>query len=193
MAGRNNISQRARVHIIKLVERWKVLLYGRQPGGSLPSEWYSLTDQLIQICYRQLPFIDVTPLRNLKELELQEARCQANPSLPWKPTRARRQEAAQLAVGACEEIKAFLGGGEAAGRKRVGKPTLEESHPLRAQVYERICRAHRPGDGHEKTVALLSTDEQFVRQVGEAALELTTGLVRNALAWRGQRAREGAH
>ncbi len=89
--------------------------------------------------------------------------------LGWERTEAARQHAADDAAGR---------GGR---RRRGGRPRLEESSPLKFQIYQRIRQEHQPGKQYVETVKRLKADKQFVEQVTEAGLKLGTRLVRAAL------------
>jgi hypothetical protein len=75
-------------------------------------------------------------------------------------------------------------------KRRGGKPPLEQTHPLRFQVYQRIEREHQPGDDYKDTVDRLKGNKDFTDQVEAAGLKLSTKLVRKALALFDQRQRE---
>jgi hypothetical protein len=75
-------------------------------------------------------------------------------------------------------------------KRRRGKPPLEQTHPLRFQVYQRIEREHQPGDDYKDTVDRLKGDKDFTDQVKDAEFRLNTKLVRKALALFDQRQRE---
>jgi hypothetical protein len=79
-------------------------------------------------------------------------------------------------------------------RKRIGgKRRLEQSNPLKLQVYHRIQAEHRPGEQHIETVKRLRGDANFVEQIKDAGLgKLDTKLVRRALACFDQRERAAA-
>jgi hypothetical protein len=69
-------------------------------------------------------------------------------------------------------------------KHRGGKPPLEQSNPVKFQVYERIKQEHQPGEYYADTVDRLKIDTAFVEQVQEAGLgRLDTKLVRKALAF----------
>jgi hypothetical protein len=84
------------------------------------------------------------------------------------------------------------GAGIAKRKRKGGRRPLEQSHPLRFQVYERIRQAHRPGNEYVGTVRRLKNDKDFMEQVEEAGEKLDTKLVRRALALFGQRPRDQA-
>jgi hypothetical protein len=84
--------------------------------------------------------------------------------------------------------------GEGAGRSTIppkgggGGRRLEDSNPLKFQVYERIRRTHQPGKDYADSVAILNDDRDFIEQVKHAGLKkLDTGLVKNAVAFFDQR------
>jgi hypothetical protein len=84
------------------------------------------------------------------------------------------------------------GNAKVAGRRkrRDGKPPLEQSNPLKFQVYQRIEREHKPGDDYTATVDRLKGEKDFSDQVKAAGLKLGTKLVRNAIAFFDQRERD---
>jgi hypothetical protein len=82
-------------------------------------------------------------------------------------------------------------GTERKGR-RGGKRPLEESDPVRLQVYERIRREHRRGEEYVDAVGRLRANKDFAEQVQAAGLTLNTHLVRTALAFFDQRRRAQA-
>jgi hypothetical protein len=87
------------------------------------------------------------------------------------------------------------GPGEQTGRRKRkgGRRPLEESNPLKFQVYERIQQVHQPGDEYVDTVRRLRADKDFVEQVKAAGLEkLDVALVRKAIALFDQRKRDEA-
>jgi hypothetical protein len=105
--------------------------------------------------------------------------------------RTKRTEVVALLRAACQHRPRRSRGKEPQGRKkRIGKRPLEERDPLKFQVYERIQRAHRPGQQYTDTLDSLKGDQDFVGQVKEAGLKLTTAVVRAALALFDQRRRE---
>jgi hypothetical protein len=78
-------------------------------------------------------------------------------------------------------------------QKRGGRKPLEESNPLKFQVYERIQREHEPGADYADTVDRLKADMDFADQLRDAGLKkLDTALVRTALAFFDQRKRDAA-
>ncbi len=84
------------------------------------------------------------------------------------------------------------GQGTVKRKGKTGKPPMEESNPLKFQVYERIQREHRPGSEHVDTLNRLRADRQFTDQVRDAKLKLDKGLIRAALAFFDQRKRDQA-
>jgi hypothetical protein len=84
------------------------------------------------------------------------------------------------------------GGGAAATakkKKKVGRRRLEMSDPLKYQVYERIQRAHSPGDSYVDIVTRLQGDKDFAELVERAKEKLNTNLVKKALELFAQRRR----
>jgi len=82
--------------------------------------------------------------------------------------------------------------GIAKRKRKTGKRPLEQSNPLKYQVYERIRHTHTPGKAYVETVRHLKDDKGFMEQVQEAGEKLDTKLVRKALALFWQRPRDQA-
>lgn len=75
--------------------------------------------------------------------------------------------------------------------KTRGKRPLEQSNPLKFQIYDRIRREQRQlGEQYADIVARLKSDKDFAEQVTAAKLKLNAKLVRQALAFFDYRARE---
>jgi hypothetical protein len=70
-----------------------------------------------------------------------------------------------------------------------GKRPLEQSNPLKLQIYERIRQEHMRDENHLDTVTRLKEDKNFMEQVKEAGEMVNTKLVRKALAFFDQRDR----
>jgi hypothetical protein len=129
-------------------------------------------------------YADPNWLQAMKELqvaaELQEAQRRK------QPTKGRGE-------GATGRRQAVAGAGQETGKRRGkgkgGKRPLEESNPLKFQVYERINRERQPGEDHADIVQRLKSDQGFVGQVRDAKLTLNTKLVRRAIALFDQRKR----
>jgi hypothetical protein len=125
-----------------------------------------------------IPFLELrtlaTGLRESHLPDLQAILAQARASLAATRQRAGRED----------------GGGKA--RRGGGKRRLEQSNPLKFQIYDRIRQAHEPNADYGNTVDRLKADRQLVEQVSEAGLKLNTRLVRNALAFFDQRERDEA-
>jgi hypothetical protein len=64
-----------------------------------------------------------------------------------------------------------------------GKPPLEKSNRLKFQVYERIKREHQPGNEYCVVIERLKKDRQFMEQLSDTKLKLTSQLVTKALAY----------
>jgi hypothetical protein len=71
---------------------------------------------------------------------------------------------------------------DAKTRKRTKRP-LEDSNPLKLQVYERVRREHGAGKKGKALLDCLKEDKDFAEQVREAKLTLDRVLVKNALAF----------
>jgi hypothetical protein len=69
------------------------------------------------------------------------------------------------------------------------KPRLEESEPLKFQVYTRIHQEHTAGIKAGQIAERLKADKNFMEQVNDARLNLNSKLVRAALACFAQRKR----
>jgi hypothetical protein len=84
------------------------------------------------------------------------------------------------------------GPGTAKRKRRDGKRPLEQSNPLKFQIYDHIRQAHMRGENYVDTVTRLKEDKDFMEQVEEAGEKVDTKLVRKALALFDQRARDRA-
>jgi hypothetical protein len=75
-------------------------------------------------------------------------------------------------------------------KRKGGRRPLEQTRPLKMQIYQRIQREHVAGDDYVNTVVRLEADKDFMEQVSEANEKLDTKLVRRALAFYDQRKRD---
>jgi hypothetical protein len=75
-------------------------------------------------------------------------------------------------------------------KRKGGRKPLEQSNPLKFQVYQRIQREHKPGEDYADVVTRLKMDKNFMEQVQQARLKLTRSLWRAALAFFQQPARK---
>jgi hypothetical protein len=71
------------------------------------------------------------------------------------------------------------GPGTAKRKRRDGKRPLEQSNPLKFQIYDRIRQAHMRGENYVDTVTRLKEDKDFMEQVEEAGEKVDTKLVLN--------------
>ena len=100
------------------------------------------------------------------------------------------QEANQGADAAHDQGGAGQGEGTGKGRPAGGRKQLEESNPMKLQVYQRIQKEH-DADKRSKTIlARLRSDKDFKEQVNSAGLKLTKNLIRSAIAFFAERRRQ---
>lgn len=77
-------------------------------------------------------------------------------------------------------------------RRRGGKRRLEDSNPLKFQVYQRIQKEHQPGGQHLDTIERLKRDKDCLEQAQDAGVKLNRALVKDALAFFDRRKRLSA-
>jgi hypothetical protein len=126
-------------------------------------------------------------------------------NIEWHETESLDDQAESHLLALVQYVEAQLGAvlnlaaaarplGPATGKqkRKGGRRPLEQSNPLKAQIYQRVQRAHVPGDDYLKTVSQLQADRDFIDQISEANMRLDTKLVRKALAFFDQRKRHPA-
>ena len=94
--------------------------------------------------------------------------------------------------GAVENLAAAARDQDAANakqKKKGGRRPLEESNPLKFQIYQRIQQEHSPGEDYLTTVNRLKNDKDFMEQIRQGNEKLDTKLVRRALSFFDQRKR----